>query len=174
MARGERRDRETSKISCGVSGEKNPHTRKHSQPQLPENAVFASGNAVSPSAFPRQQLYTARHCSGASRVTAVTRTRCHAPLALTGPGTNISTDRLLWTVKPKEFYRQQLQSLFLWPLLPQCLHGKDGMPQSIPSEVQLTKTALQSQSQNMSFPCFWELHLFKLSSWSIKLLTSSF
>lgn len=100
--RGEERQRNKQDKLWGF-GRKNPHTRKHSPPQFPENAVFASGNAVSPSAFPRQQLYTASHCSGASRATAVTWTRCHAPTALAGPGTNIPTDRLLWTVKPKEW-----------------------------------------------------------------------
>lgn len=50
----ERRDRETSKISCGVSGEKKPHTNA-AHPSSQKIQSLPLVNAISPSAFLRQQ-----------------------------------------------------------------------------------------------------------------------
>lgn len=171
--RGEERQRNKQDKLWGF-GRKNPHTRKHSPPQFPENAVFASGNAVSPSAFPRQQLYTASHCSGASRVTAVTWTRCHAPTALAGPGANIPTDRLLWTVKPRVVTDSSCKACFCDLSLPSVCMGRMECHRAYPLRYSWLKQLCKANLKTCLSHVFRGLHLFKLSSWSIKLLTSSF
>lgn len=86
----------------GFREKKKPHTHKHSPPQFPEKTVFTSGEHYFPFCLP-QVAATASHCSGASRVSALTRTHRHAQSALAVPGTNIATDGLLWTVKIQEW-----------------------------------------------------------------------
>lgn len=99
--RGKERQRNNQDKLWGL-GRKKSHTHKHSPPQFPEKTVFASGERCFPFCLP-QVAATAIHCSGAPRVSALTRTHQHAPSALAVPGTNTATDGLLWTLKTKEW-----------------------------------------------------------------------
>lgn len=114
LAKEERKDRGTSKISYGVWGEKNPtHKHPHTPSPVPSKySVSTLANAVSPSAlrtYQPQQIVT----SVLFRITLFANTHHHTTL----PGTNISTDELLWTLKSEGWLQAAAaKPVAVWPL----------------------------------------------------------